>query len=237
MSWRMASIRNQRVYARCDESGAFIVENGRVEIRYRPDDGRAYYAAERNLVAIEDEGVFPDDACVASTPSGVGARAMKTETSPKPKRVQPSASFDQAVIAYTDGACTGNPGPAGFGIVLKEGKTMRERFNYIGRATNNIAELEAIKNALTALDEPRRAVRIYTDSRYAIGVLTQGWRAKANQALVAEIRSMLARFSDLRLIHVPGHRGNPLNERADALARRAIREQASSDWIVFDHAK
>jgi ribonuclease HI len=117
------------------------------------------------------------------------------------------------------------------GVVLKDGKSQREFYGYLGSATNNIAELSAIKKALTAIDERSRAVRIYTDSRYAIGVLTKHWKAKANQNLIAEIKSMLVEFSDIQLIYVPGHTGDALNERADKLARRAIREKASSDWI------
>jgi ribonuclease HI len=117
------------------------------------------------------------------------------------------------------------------GVVIKEGKSRREFFGYLGSATNNIAELSAIKKALSAIDERSRPVQIYTDSRYAIGVLTKRWKAKANQELIAEIKTMLAEFSDIELIYVPGHTGNALNERADKLARRAIREKASSGWV------
>ncbi len=229
MSWRIATLRNNRVYARCDSTGAFMVENGRVEIRYRPDDDRAYYASERNLKAEENEPVLPDDTC-ASLNSATDNKPTKTKF-PKPNATQPTASIGQAVVAYTDGACTNNPGPAGMGVVLVDGKSRREFFGYLGSATNNIAELSAIKKALTAIDELSRPVRIYTDSRYAIGVLTKRWKAKANQELIAEIKSMLAEFSDIQLIYVPGHTGNALNEKADKLARRAIRKQASSEWM------
>jgi ribonuclease HI len=229
MSWRIATLRNDRVYARCDSTGAFIVENGRVEIRYRPDDGRAYYASERNLIARKDEPVLPDDTC-ASLNAPVAYKPMKKKDR-KPNVAQSTASVGQAVVAYTDGACTKNPGPAGMGVVLKDGKSRREFFGYLGSATNNIAELSAIKKALTAIDKRSRPVRIYTDSRYAIGVLTKRWKAKANQELIAEIKSMLAKYSDIQLLYVPGHTGNALNERADKLARRAIRDKASSDWI------
>jgi hypothetical protein len=69
MSWRIATLRNNRVYARCNATGAFIVENGRVEIRYRPDDGRAYHASERNLIAHQNEPILPDDTCASLAPS------------------------------------------------------------------------------------------------------------------------------------------------------------------------
>lgn len=236
MSWRIATLRNNRVYAHCDATGAFIVENGRVEIRYRPDDGRAYHASVRNLIAQENEPVLPEDTCVAVQQRIASKRVKKK--SPKPIAVRPTDSIDRGpeVVAYTDGACTKNPGPAGMGVVLNDGNCQRELFGYLGSATNNIAELSAIKEALTAIDEQSRPVRIYTDSRYAIGVLTMRWKVKANWTLIEEIKSMLAKFSDIELIYVPGHTGNALNERADELARRAIRERASSGWIEIEKA-
>jgi ribonuclease HI len=102
---------------------------------------------------------------------------------------------------------------------------------YLGRATNNIAELTAVKCAAEVINENSGPVRIYTDSRYAIGVLTSGWKAKANQTLIAEVKEALVPFSDLKLVYVPGHSGHPLNERADELARLAIYAQQSSGWV------
>jgi len=63
---------------------------------------------------------------------------------------------------------------------------------------------------------------IHTDSQYAIGVLTKGWKAKANAALITDIRDMLKERRGVRFVYVRGHAGIPLNERADELARRAI---------------
>jgi ribonuclease HI len=63
---------------------------------------------------------------------------------------------------------------------------------------------------------------IYTDSQYTIGVVQKGWKAKANQALVAELREALKARPATRLAYVPGHAGVLLNERADALAREAV---------------
>jgi ribonuclease HI len=67
-----------------------------------------------------------------------------------------------------------------------------------------------------------RPMMIYTDSQYTIGVVQKGWKAKANQELVAELREALARRPSARLSYVPGHAGVLLNERADALAREAV---------------
>jgi ribonuclease HI len=68
---------------------------------------------------------------------------------------------------------------------------------------------------------------VHTDSQYAIGVLTKGWKAKANQALIAGVKVALAKRSAWRLVYVPGHAGVPLNERADELAREAVRTRSS----------
>jgi ribonuclease HI len=123
---------------------------------------------------------------------------------------------------WTDGACTGNPGPAGLGVVVLDGETRREHKEYLGHGTNNIAELTAVLRGLDMLDRTDRPVLVYTDSSYSIGVLSMGWKAKANVELVAEIRDRIAAFDDVRFVKVPGHAGVPENERCDELARAAI---------------
>jgi ribonuclease HI len=71
-------------------------------------------------------------------------------------------------------------------------------------------------------------VLLHSDSAYALGLLGQGWKPKANQELVARMRDVAGDFSDLRLFKVAGHAGIPLNERADELARDAVNRRASS---------
>src|SRR5262245_30691763 len=78
-----------------------------------------------------------------------------------------------AVLAYTDGACSGNPGPAGVGVVLVCGEHRKELSEYIGEATSNIAELTAVLRALRAIRDRDRHVILHSDSEYTIGVLTQ----------------------------------------------------------------
>jgi ribonuclease HI len=136
-----------------------------------------------------------------------------------------------AVVAYADGACSGNPGPAGLGVVLLDGDRREELSEYLGTGTNNIAELTAILRVAERLrGAPARPVHIYTDSSYAIGLLSKGWKAKANQALVAEVRAALRRLAAVTLHYVPGHAGVPLNERADALARQAVQTRRTTPW-------
>ncbi len=134
------------------------------------------------------------------------------------------------IHVYTDGACTGNPGPMGIGVVIldtsPESTGRRELSLYLGMGTNNIAELTAIQRGLA--DLPRdRPVIIYSDSAYSIGVLSLGWRAKANQELIANMRRQLGEFKRVSFIKVAGHAGIPENERCDELARQAIARRQS----------
>jgi ribonuclease HI len=224
--WRKVRFKDQEVLARCDERGELKGRDGRVEIRYRANDTRAYHAALRNLAPLADGALLPDEACkdvVEQSPRG--ARSASAVGS------SPAKAPDGAVIAYADGACSGNPGPAGVGIVIVDGKSRRELSRYLGQGTNNIAELTAIELAVEAIGSLERPVRIYTDSQYAIGVLTKGWKAKANQELVARVRKLLARLPDLKLHYVRGHSGIPLNERADVLAVEAVQRREPGDWV------
>src|SRR5262249_50554522 len=127
-----------------------------------------------------------------------------------------------AIHVWTDGACTGNPGPAGLGVVVIDGKERRELGEFLGEGTNNIAELAAIERGLASVRDRERPVIVYSDSAYAIGLLSQNWKPKANVELVARIRTLTAQFADLRFVKVPGHAGVPENERCDELARTAI---------------
>jgi ribonuclease HI len=128
----------------------------------------------------------------------------------------------EPIHAWTDGACSGNPGPAAIGVVLVCGDRRKEISEYLGEGTNNIAELSAVKRALESIRDRKRTVYLYSDSSYVIGLLKSGWKARANRELVEAIRALRARFPDLRLVKVAGHSGVKENERADALARDAI---------------
>ena len=197
--------------ARAKADGALVVERGRVEIRYNPGESRPYHASAQNLEIATSAKLLDDGAC--STPGSSAGRAAS--------RPEPAAPSD-AWIAYTDGACSGNPGPAGCGVVLvsPDGK-MHEGYEYIGEATNNIAELTAILRAVEAVPPGPHPIVVHTDSQYAIGVIQKGWKAKANQELVARTKQAV-KARGARLVYVPGHQGVPLNERADALARESI---------------
>jgi ribonuclease HI len=222
------------VLARSDDGGQLVSEDGRVEIRYRAGDPRAYRAALRNLEPIAGEAPLPDDTCPAAEPSsprGSSRSGGGRSRGAGAPGVVPSVPAG-AIVVYADGACSGNPGPAGVGVVVVEGQNVRELSAYLGEGTNNIAELTAVLLAAEAIEQKSVPVRVHTDSQYAIGVLTKGWKAKANVALIAKVKDSLKPFKDLQMIHVRGHSGVPLNERADELAVEAVNRRASSGWVV-----
>jgi ribonuclease HI len=221
--WIRALLRGQKVLAKVNDDGSFAATGGRVEIRYKPTDAKAYQAAERNLERIAGEVLVPDDACAPGAPAPEAAPRAKAAAVP----FAPAAVPMEAWTVYADGACSGNPGPAGLGIVLvsPDGK-LHEVFEYLGVGTNNIAELTGILRAAELVPAGAAAV-VHTDSQYSIGVLTKGWKAKANQALILNVKAALATRSGWRIAYVPGHAGVPLNERADELAREAVRTRTS----------
>jgi ribonuclease HI len=245
MAWKPVMLRGTRVLARCDDAGTLLATDGRVEIRYKPSDGKSYRALAQNLEAVHGAEVLPDAHCGDAAPvakkaeageaksEGVGSRAASGARSPAKKAAKSGTAPvvpDGVLVAYTDGACSGNPGPCGLGVVLLTDGERSELSEYLGTGTNNIAELTAILRALERLEKTERALWVHTDSQYAIGVLTKGWKAKANQELIAALKASMRHFPKLELVYVPGHAGVPLNERADELARAAVSSRRSPGW-------
>lgn len=224
------NLRGARVLARANDDGELVTgADGRVEVRYKPTDTRAYRAAKRNLEPLEGDPLLPDDACANAEAAPSGADKKSAAAAKLSKREYPEG----AIIVYADGACSGNPGPAGIGVVIQDGPVRRELSQFLGQGTNNVAELTALFEAAQIIEQPERPVRLHTDSKYAIGVLSMGWKAKANQELVARVKEALKRLKDVELIHVPGHAGVVLNERADVLAVQAVKNQHSTGWVVY----
>ena len=138
------------------------------------------------------------------------------------------------VEAFTDGACKGNPGPGGWGVVLRAGARERELSGAENPTTNNRMELTAAIEALNALTKPCR-VQISTDSRYVMDGLTKwihgwrrnGWRTADKKPVKnAELWQALIEASARHRVEwawVKGHAGHPENERADKLASDAAK--------------
>jgi ribonuclease HI len=225
MPWTVALLRGQKVLARTNADGSFAAEGGRVEIRYRRTDPKAYRAAERNLSRVEGEAVVADADVVAGVePPKAEASAAAPARSERAAAAAAKPAHPDGWVAFTDGACSGNPGPAGSGmVVIRPGGTIHEGFEFLGTSTNNVAELTGILRALEVIPADAPSILIHTDSQYSIGVLTKAWKAKANQELIARTKALLAKRPQARLVYVRGHAGVPMNERADELAREAIR--------------
>jgi ribonuclease HI len=143
------------------------------------------------------------------------------------------------VVIYTDGACSGNPGPGGWGVVLSWNGTEKELHGGEPQTTNNRMELMAAIQALEALNRPSR-VQLHTDSTYLLNGITKwitawqrnGWRTSARKPVKNEdlwrrlIEAMNGHQVSWRW--VKGHAGEEGNERADALARLGIEEAAGA---------
>ena len=142
-------------------------------------------------------------------------------------------SSSSTVELFTDGACSGNPGPGGWGVILRWRDTERELFGGEPSTTNNRMELLAVIEGLRALKKPCR-VDVYTDSQYVQKGMTQwleGWKAKDFRVKGGGYRpnhdlwralDALAVTHDVGWHWVKGHAGHAENERADALARQGV---------------
>lgn len=141
---------------------------------------------------------------------------------------------NQAVTIYTDGACSGNPGPGGYGAILQFGETVKEISGCEMETTNNRMELTAVIQALKRLKRPCR-VKLITDSIYVVRGMTEwlpGWirrdwmNSQKKPVLNRDLWESLLKLSNIHEIDwvwVKGHHGHKENERCDQLARKAIR--------------
>jgi ribonuclease HI len=211
-AWVRMRFKKNKVWAEADGGGRLLQKDGRVRIKYQLDQPHEYRVKPQDVKGLDE------------TPQAAPARRPRAPRPAESTGPPTDPAEDRIVHIYTDGASSGNPGPAGIGVVLQYGSQRREISEYIGEATNNIAELLAIQKGLAAVKNRRLPVRVYTDSGYAFGVLTLNWKPKKNTALIAAIRKSMAMFADVKLVKVRGHRGVVENERADALATSAIRQ-------------
>ena len=213
------SFKGNKVWAETDPDGTIRVREGKVRIRYSLDQDYEYRIKEENL-RPEQEAVPAGTKKTGKTQKNLSP-GKKTSGNQEPA-IDETDIPDNCIRIYTDGASSGNPGPSGIGALLLYGENRKELSKSIGISTNNIAELTAIEAALSLLKREDLPVRLYTDSSYALGLLTQGWKPQKNQDLVARIKKLMQRFGDLKFIKVKGHSGIKENEIADFLATSAI---------------
>lgn len=146
-----------------------------------------------------------------------------------------------AIEIFTDGACSGNPGAGGWGVILRYGETEKELSGGDAQTTNNRMELTAVIEALKALKRECE-ITLYTDSRYVMDGVNEwlpnwkknGWKttnkksAVKNLELWQELDSLLPKHQ-IKWIWVKGHNGHPENERVDKLARDAAKSFLEKD--------
>ena len=133
---------------------------------------------------------------------------------------------------FTDGASSGNPGPGGYGAILRSGDHYKELSGGFRKTTNNRMELMAVISALEAIKKPNQTVTIYSDSKYVIdaiekkwvyGWIKKGFKDKKNKDLWLRLMNVY-QLHQIRLVWVKGHAGHPENERCDELAVAAAKQ-------------
>ncbi len=154
-----------------------------------------------------------------------------------PDAAERQAEDDRWLVeVYTDGACSGNPGPGGWAAILIAGEKEREIAGYEPSTTNNRMELTAAIEALRRLKKPC-SVRLYSDSAYLVSAFSKGWLVNwkrngwknasrdpvSNQDLWQELDRLTA-IHDIEWVKVPGHADNARNNRCDVLAVNQIKE-------------
>lgn len=142
------------------------------------------------------------------------------------------------ITVFTDGACSGNPGPGGFGVILRCGSLEKEISRGFASTTNNRMELLAVITALEAIRWDGADVTVWSDSSYVVDAVEKGWvfswekkgfAKKANPDLWMRFLAVYRRHN-VRFQWIRGHNGHPENERCDALAVAA----ASSSCLLQD---
>ena len=133
------------------------------------------------------------------------------------------------ITVYTDGSALGNPGPGGYGIVMKSGKHRKDILQGFKLTTNNRMELLAVIVALETIKVDRAEISIYSDSKYVVDAIEKGWvfswvkkgfKNKKNPDLWRRFLKIYPKHK-VKFNWVKGHAGNPLNERCDELAVEA----------------
>jgi ribonuclease HI len=143
---------------------------------------------------------------------------------------------------FTDGSSSGNPGPGGYGVILRSGQHYKELAEGFRKTTNNRMELLAVIKGLEALKSPNQDVTIYSDSKYVIdsiekrwlnGWVAKGFAGKKNKDLWLRYLD-ISKMHKVKFIWVRGHNGHPENERCDVLAVMAGKQPGLLIDSVFE---
>jgi len=143
---------------------------------------------------------------------------------------------------FTDGASSGNPGPGGYGVILRSGKYYKELSEGYRKTTNNRMELLAVIKGLEALKNPNQEVIIYSDSKYVIDAIEKRWvyswlqkgfAGKKNKDLWLRYLE-ISKIHKIKFVWVRGHAGHPENERCDILAVTAGKQKDLLIDSVFE---
>jgi len=214
-NWKRMSFKGNKVWVAFTSDDRVLEKKDKVLIKYNLNQNYEYWIKKESVESLDQ--AVPAGEKKAMPPAGKSAK----------KSGIPAKTPENCIHIYTDGASSGNPGPAGIGVLLIYHENRKEISRSIGIATNNVAELTAIKTAVSLLKRNDLPVRIFSDSSYAIGVLTQNWKPQANTELISEIKALIQGFKDLKFIKVKGHAGIKENEVADFLATAAIKKGLS----------
>lgn len=208
--WKRMSFKGNKVWVAMNDDKSFFEKENKLQIKYGLKQDYEYLIKKENIKPVTQ-----------AIPKG---ERNKSEKNISKKEGNKQINSDKNVInIFTDGASSGNPGPSGIGVYMIYKERKKEISEFIGNATNNIAELTAIKRALEELKKFDIPVFIYTDSNYSLGVLTKDWKVQANKELIVEIKKLLTKFKKVEIIKVKGHAGIIENEIADRLATSAIK--------------
>jgi ribonuclease HI len=144
---------------------------------------------------------------------------------------------------FTDGAAKGNPGPGGFGTILRFNGKEKEFSQGYRKTTNNRMELMALIVGLEALKSDQIPIKIYSDSKYVVDSISQGWifgwqkkgfKDKKNPDLWQRYLKLHAKFKKIEIFWIKGHNGHPENERCDVLAVNAAESKQLEIDVYYE---